>query len=623
MKRKIAAIVAADVAGYSRLVSDDEEDTIRRLAAYREVYDDVIAQYGGRIFNTAGDSVLSEFESAVEAVRSAIDIQDALRTRNLDLPAHRKLQFRIGISIGDVIERNGDLLGDGVNIAARLESLAEPGGICVSRSVHEAVANKISVPFRDLGERQVKNIPQPIHAFEVSLPGSDGSPARRAPVRAGRSRLTLIMAAGVVLALAVIAMILVHPMFGTSFRSPVAADTPGQTARSEPRPASTPPRPDGLVTDPRTAAELDHNARLLESRGDLAGARRAYDAILRLGLELIDPGLRYASLLRVQDGRAAARETFADIDRDKPTIAASLVHALQFDGAERQSRVAAIAAQHPDYPPALYLLGEEASEDRLGRAPTIAERTQALEAYRGFLKADADGRLTTFFVDLSVLASWLDRARTRVRALETLARSGAERTGAQFMRSNAGWTATITLPEAALALRYRIGQTGDFTSAGDSGVTDPRTGRPMPDTSIALPADQGPTTLWVRYTDAAGRETEPVPIGFDPHAALVATQRRSLEVTSGAWLAFRRDWDNLLYYTQLVSFRCAIRQAFIGLDDAPVDRALVLPPCDERDPYAMPADTKPYLTIPKTTRSVSVRLIYADGTASDVKTVRR
>ncbi len=172
MKRKIAAILAADVAGYSRLVAEDEEETLARLGAYRAVFDDFVQRYGGRIFNTAGDSVMCEFASAVEATRAAIDIQEALRTRDRDFPPpKRRLQFRIGITIGDVVERGGDLLGDGVNIAARLESLAEPGGICVSRSVHEAVANKISVPFRDLGHREVKNIPQPVHAFVVAWPG--------------------------------------------------------------------------------------------------------------------------------------------------------------------------------------------------------------------------------------------------------------------------------------------------------------------------------------------------------------------------------------------------------------------------------------------------------------------
>jgi class 3 adenylate cyclase len=187
MKRKIAAILAADIAGYSRLVAEDEEETLRRLQSYRSVTDDFIARYGGRIFNTAGDAVLAEFPSAVEAVRCAIDIQESLRTRNMAYPPSRHMSFRIGITIGDVVERDGDLLGDGVNIAARLEGLAEVGGICISRSVHEQVANKLSVQFADIGAQEVKNIPTPIHAFMVAMRREDGTystPRLKKPVAA-------------------------------------------------------------------------------------------------------------------------------------------------------------------------------------------------------------------------------------------------------------------------------------------------------------------------------------------------------------------------------------------------------------------------------------------------------
>ena len=175
MKRKIAAIFAADIAGYSRLVAEDEEETLRRLASYRQVTDDFIAKGGGRIFNTAGDAVLAEFPSAVEAVRCAIDIQESLRTRNMAYPPSRQMAFRIGITIGDVVERDGDLLGDGVNIAARLEGLAEVGGICISRAVHEQVANKLSVQFADIGAQEVKNIPTPVHAYMVAMRREDGT----------------------------------------------------------------------------------------------------------------------------------------------------------------------------------------------------------------------------------------------------------------------------------------------------------------------------------------------------------------------------------------------------------------------------------------------------------------
>jgi class 3 adenylate cyclase len=169
-QRKIAAIMAADVAFFTTLVANDEEETLSLLSIYRGVFENFVTNYRGRVFNTAGDSLMSEFGSAVQAMRAAIEIQDRLRTLNQSRSPERRLQFRIGITIADVIERQGELYGEGVNLAARLESLAPPGGICISRAVHESVANKVPVGFRDLGQQTLKNIKIPVHAFVVDWP---------------------------------------------------------------------------------------------------------------------------------------------------------------------------------------------------------------------------------------------------------------------------------------------------------------------------------------------------------------------------------------------------------------------------------------------------------------------
>jgi formylglycine-generating enzyme required for sulfatase activity/class 3 adenylate cyclase len=176
LKRKLAAILVADVVGYSRLIADDEEATLRRLEVFRALWQDCLARTSGRIFNTAGDAVLAEFQSAVEAVRCALDFQAQAKTQNDNLVAKRQMHFRVGITIGDVVERRGDLLGDGVNIAARLQTLAGPGGVCVSSWVREAVANKLSVQFTDLGDQHVKNIPAPIRAYLVAPEGAIVAP---------------------------------------------------------------------------------------------------------------------------------------------------------------------------------------------------------------------------------------------------------------------------------------------------------------------------------------------------------------------------------------------------------------------------------------------------------------
>jgi class 3 adenylate cyclase len=167
-QRRLSTILAADVFGYSRLSAENEEETLRTLKAHRSVIDRLIARHEGRIFNTAGDSVLAEFGSAVEAVRCAIAIQEELRVRNAEIPADRRMDFRIGINVGDVLVDGDNLYGDGVNIAARLESIAAPGSTCISGSVFALVKNKLSYGFEDIGLQTVKNIPEPVPAYRLA-----------------------------------------------------------------------------------------------------------------------------------------------------------------------------------------------------------------------------------------------------------------------------------------------------------------------------------------------------------------------------------------------------------------------------------------------------------------------
>ena len=166
--RRLAAILAADVVGYSRLMGIDEEGTLAALKAHRkEVIDPLIAQHQGRIFKTTGDGLLIEFASIVDAVRCAVVIQQGIESRNANVDESRRIRFRIGINVGDVIVEGDDIFGDGVNVAARLEALAEPGRICVSATVREHVAEKLPIGFADLGEHSVKNIARPVHVFRI------------------------------------------------------------------------------------------------------------------------------------------------------------------------------------------------------------------------------------------------------------------------------------------------------------------------------------------------------------------------------------------------------------------------------------------------------------------------
>ncbi len=172
-KRRLAVIVAADIAGYSRLIGQDEEGTIRALRTHRrELINRLIDEHGGRIANTAGDSLLIEFPSAVDALLSARALQEGMADRNQHIKTDRQIRFRIGINIGDVIAEGVDLLGDGVNIAARIQEISDPGGICISRSVYEQVAGKLDQVFDDLGHRKLKNISHPVHVYRAHLSDS-------------------------------------------------------------------------------------------------------------------------------------------------------------------------------------------------------------------------------------------------------------------------------------------------------------------------------------------------------------------------------------------------------------------------------------------------------------------
>src|SRR5271167_3949643 len=168
LERKLATILSADVAEFSRLMGEDEEQTLRTFRGHKEVFESLVAMHRGRVFNTAGDAILAEFSSAVEAVRCATDIQSALRTRNDQLPPSRQVKFRIGINLGDVMLHGQDLLGDGVNVAARLQTAAEPGGICISGSVFDQIRNKLSLSFQSLGEMHFKNIQQTVRTFSIT-----------------------------------------------------------------------------------------------------------------------------------------------------------------------------------------------------------------------------------------------------------------------------------------------------------------------------------------------------------------------------------------------------------------------------------------------------------------------
>jgi adenylate cyclase len=271
VQRRLTTILAADVVGYSRMTAIDEEGALRTLAERVAVFQELAPKRGGRVFKTIGDGVLAEFDSPVEAVRCAIELQEQMRSRNERLPDDRRMRFRIGINLGDVVVKGDDLLGDGVNIAARLEALAQPDGICVSNGVYEQILGKLTIGADDMGAQHVKNIPRPVHAFALRLDGAGVTPASTAKKRPAPRSPTLAVAAVAVLLLAIA---------GTAWwflqrPAPPQVATPGPPTQTTAAPAAAAPAPQPLVAE-RIPMVSERNRRMVR---DAYMAGRDFKAI--------------------------------------------------------------------------------------------------------------------------------------------------------------------------------------------------------------------------------------------------------------------------------------------------------------------------------------------------------
>ncbi len=224
-KRKLTAILCADVEGYSRLMEDDEEATVRTLNTYRTAMSDLIQKYRGRVVDTTGDNLMAEFTSVVDAVNCTVEIQRELAERNAELPYNRKMEFRIGVNLGDVIEEEGRIYGDGVNIAARVEAMAEAGGICISGRAYDQVANKLGLEYENLGEQQVKNISTPIRVYRVlSYPGAAAHRVFQARKAVGKKWRNIVIAIAAILIVGVVAVSVWILYFRLPSVEPVSVD---------------------------------------------------------------------------------------------------------------------------------------------------------------------------------------------------------------------------------------------------------------------------------------------------------------------------------------------------------------------------------------------------------------
>jgi hypothetical protein len=379
----------------------------------------------------------------------------------------------------------------------------------------------------------------------------------------------------------------------------------------------------GTIADPKRPDEFYHNARVQELGGDMLNARRSYLGFAGFDVDAIDPYQRFATLLRVQDGRAGAREVFGELAGRTKAPAIKLVHAVQFDDAQRVEKLNAFIAANADYAPAYYLLSKEYSEDRLG-TQSLADKRAEGEAIQKFLGYEKDGGLLKFFVDQTELAAWIDDSKRRLSALGNVLDPTSFAPTIIPTRSNQGWMIAVSLPEPATSISWRMGTDGPYAETGLMGSIDQRTGKPMPNMSFEIPMVNEATVISIRYVDPRGSIAGPFDLPFDPKSALQQGNKQMLDQFWTSWIAFDASGNRgLVYYTQMLSFRCAIKEVRYSLNDTALDKTLPIPPCDEQNPYALPDGFMPFFKVANDVTSMAVQITYADGTQSPLREFKR
>jgi hypothetical protein len=371
-----------------------------------------------------------------------------------------------------------------------------------------------------------------------------------------------------------------------------------------------------IVEDPKTPTDFYANARLYELRGDFVNARRSYLGFIRFGLPYVDPHYRFQSFLRVQEGRAGAREVYGELAgaRAGDDIFAYALTLLQ-ETDPRKERLEAIIKARPEFAPAYYELARNYSLAQLGQQ-TQADQTRERELLSRFVELADKGRFLGWFIDQQVAAEQLEDARKRLAALsKTVA---AVPISLVSTRRNSGWTIYVNVAEQVQEV-FVAWPGRERHSLGFTGSIDNRTGRPLAKSFFDLPPTAAAMSIEATYRDASGALRGPFRLPFDPDAALVKGIRDTLETTTTSWLAFR-DYDGrrMIYFTHLIGSRCGIREIRYGIDTMTPTRTYPLPACDKRDPNTIP-DGPIWIDVPMTTQFASVQLTYPDGTKSRIE----
>ncbi|MEY2511848.1 MAG: hypothetical protein QOE26_2611 [Verrucomicrobiota bacterium] len=380
----------------------------------------------------------------------------------------------------------------------------------------------------------------------------------------------------------------------------------------------------GLIAAPKTPEEHYHNARVHELGGNFVSARKEYAEYLTANLEAIDPWLSYAAMLKAQEGKAGALDSFRTLgDKLKPpTVSYQAALAMFDDGEARVTKLKALADANPDFGPLPWLISQEYSEGRKGDQ-TLADQRAEKEWLEKFRKAQAAGKFEKFFLDKKEAQKWTDAAEARWAKLTSTPDSVRENpVTVTAQQSNSGWAAVFSLTDfKAKELFYRLDGKGEFMSTGHLPYQSPQTGMPMINTFVPMPnLPPGEHTIEVKYTDKNGATNGPYTLKFSTGDQQFSQAKMSLNMVSGSWLSFR-DYDGkvLLYFTTLMSYRPAIKEVHYSLNSEALDQTFKFKPTDKM--FEVGDDL--YLTVPGNTQFANVQLTYKDGTKSPVQKVMR
>lgn len=398
-------------------------------------------------------------------------------------------------------------------------------------------------------------------------------------------------------------------------------------------------RAGGIIQSPKLPQEVYHNARLYEQRGDYANARKSYVKFFDFELQLVDPHLRFQSFLKLQEGLEGAREIYRTLQsrhgNDVTTFAALL---LETEG-ERTAGLRKFSEAHPDFAPVFYALSQEYSKSRLGTQDVgdMADEKKYLER---FLELKKEGEFVKYMLDKSLADEQLEDAQERLTQLGRISDEVLENpVSLSGMMSNSGWMVTIQVTGDPKEILYRTDPSDEFKSTGHMQIKNPQTGNPMPNMTANLDTMAGATTFEIKYVDANGKQRGPFEVEFEPESELVSSQKKILEMLPQSWAAFR-DYDGktLVYFSHLLAYRNAIKEIWYGLDkETPdtlykisimTDAGLIehqkdFDQGDRKNPGAIGENEMPFFTVPGTTKFISVRLHYLDGTKSEIVRIKR